>query len=96
MILKSQTDDDNDGFLSYGILNAGAEINFLYIEKERNSQIISNQSISTYGKLYRYPTLKSRESGYQFMPRLAKQVGAKQMIVPCVYRGNICFARVDF
>lgn len=96
VILKSQTDDDNDGFLSYGILNAGAEINFLYIEKERNSQIISNQSISTYGKLYRYPTLKSRESGYQFMPRLAKQVGAKQMIVPCVYRGNICFARVDF
>lgn len=96
VILKKQTDDDNDNFLSYGLMNAGAEINFLFIEKERNSQIISNQSISTYGKLYRYPTLKSRESGYQFMPRLSKQVGAKQMIIPCVYRGNLCFAKVDF
>ncbi len=96
VILKKQNDDDNDNFLSYGILNTGAELNFLFIEKERNAQIISSQSVSTYGKLYRYPTLKSRESGYQFMPRMAKQVGAKQMIVPCVYRGNICFAKVDF
>ncbi len=96
VILKKQTDDDDDSFLSYGTMNVGGEINFLFIEKERNTQIISNQSISTYGKLYRYPTLKTRERGYQFMPRLAKQVGAKQMIMPCVYRGNICFAKVDF
>lgn len=96
VILKKQTDDDDDSFLSYGTMNVGGEINFLYIEKERNSQLISNQSISTYGKLYRYPTLKTRERGYKFMPRLAKQVGAKQMIMPCVYRGNLCFAKVDF
>lgn len=96
VILKKQMDDDDDSFLSYGTMNAGGEINFLYIEKERNTQIISNQSISTYGKLYRYPTLKTRERGYQFMPRLSKQVGAKQMIIPCVYRGNLCFAKVDF
>ena len=96
VILKSQMDIDDDSYLSYATMNAGAEINFLFIEKERNNQIISNHSISTYGKLYRYPTLKSRESGYQFMPRLAKQVGARQMIMPCVYRGSICFARVDF
>jgi hypothetical protein len=96
VILKKQMDDDDDSFLSYGTMNAGGEINFLYIEKERNTQIISNQSISTYGKLYRYPTLKTRERGYQFMPRLSKQVGAKQMIIPCVYRGNLCFAKVEF
>ena len=96
VILKKQTDDDDDSFLSFGTMNVGGEINFLYIEKERNTQTISNQSISTYGKLYRYPTLKTRERGYQFMPRLAKQVGARQMIVPCVYRGNLCFAKVDF
>lgn len=96
VILKSQTDDDDDSFISFGTMNAGTEIHFLYIEKEKNSQIISNQSISTYGKLYRYPTLKTREKGYQFMPRLSKQVGQKQMIIPCVYRGNICFAKVDF
>ena len=96
VILKNQTDDDNDNFLSFGTMNAGAEIHFLFIEKEKNSQIISNHSISPSGKLFRYPTLKSREAGYQFMPRLAKQVGARQVIMPCVYRGNICFAKIDF
>ena len=96
VLLKKQVDDDNDSFLSYGTLNAGGEIHFLFIEKERNSQIISNHSISPAGKLYRYPTLKSREAGYQFMPRLSKQVGARQVIMPCVYRGNICFAKIEF
>jgi hypothetical protein len=96
VLLKRQTDDDNDNYLSFGTMNVGAEINFLFIEKEKNSQIISNHSISPYGKLFRYPTLKSREAGYQFMPRLSKQVGPRQVIVPCVYRGNICFAKIDF
>jgi hypothetical protein len=71
VLLKKQSDDDNDNYLSFGTMNVGAEINFLFIEKEKNSQIISNHSISPYGKLFRYPTLKSREAGYQFMPRLS-------------------------
>ncbi|RYF91569.1 MAG: hypothetical protein EOO03_01030 [Chitinophagaceae bacterium] len=96
VILKKQTNNEDDSFLSFGTMITGGEINFLYIEKEKNTQIISNQSISTYGKLYRYPTLKSRERGYQFMPRLSKQVGAKEVIMPCVYRGNMCFAKIDF
>ncbi|RYD77317.1 MAG: hypothetical protein EOP53_13185 [Sphingobacteriales bacterium] len=96
VILKSQSDDDDDSFISFGTMNTGAEINFLYIEKEKNSQIISNQSISPYGNLFRYPTIKSREAGYEFMPRLSKQIGARQVMMPCVYRGNICFARIDF
>lgn len=96
VVMKKQTDDDSDSFLSFGTMNVGTEIHFLFIEKERNAQIISNHSISPYGKIYRYPTLKSRERGYQFMPRLSKQVAARQVVMPCVYRGNLCFAKVDF
>ena len=96
VILKSQADDDDDSFLSFGTMNTGSEINFLYIEKEKNSQIISSQSISPYGNLFRYPTIKSREAGYEFMPRLSKQIGARQVMMPCVYRGNIGFAKIDF
>ena len=96
VILKKQSDDDDDSYLSYGTMNVGSEVNFLYIEKEKNAQIISNQSISTYGKLYRYPTLKSREAGYMFMPRLSKQVGLKEIIMPAVYRGNVSFAKIEF
>lgn len=96
VILKEQSDTDDDSFLSFGTMNAGAEIHFFFIERDKNSQIISNHSISPNGTSFRYPTLKSREAGYQFMPRLAKQVGARQVIMPCVFRGKICFAKIDF
>ncbi|MDB5201800.1 MAG: hypothetical protein JWQ27_1209 [Ferruginibacter sp.] len=96
IINKKQSDYDTDNFLSYATMNSGAEIHFLFIEKERNSQIISDQSINPLGALTRYPTLKSREAGYQFMPKLGKQVGVRTMIIPCIYRGYIAFAKVDF
>ena len=96
VILKAQTETDDDSYLSFGTMNAGGEIHFLFINKEKNTQIISNQSISPYGKLFRYPTIKSREAGYEFMPRLSKQIGARSVMMPCVYRGNIGFAKIDF
>ena len=96
VILKKQSEVDDDSYLSFGTFNAGGEIHFLFIELEKNSQIISNHSISPYGNTFRYPTLKSREAGYQFMPRLAKQVGARSVMMPCVKNNRICFARIDF
>ena len=95
IIPKSQSDDENDNFLSFSIMNVGAEIHFLYNESGKR-QIISNQSILPNGELKRYPTLKSREAGYEFMPRHAKQVGYREVIIPCIYRANIAFAKVNF
>jgi hypothetical protein len=77
-------------------MNAGAEIHFLFNELERRNQLIADQSIDASGSLKRNPTLKSLDKGYEFMPKFAKQVSAKQMIVPCIYRNYICFAKVDY
>ncbi|MDB5223789.1 MAG: hypothetical protein JWN83_2456 [Chitinophagaceae bacterium] len=96
VIHKEQYDDGDDNFLSYQIMNAGGELHFLFNELERRNQLIADQSIEPDGKLTRNPTLKSLDKGYQFMPRFAKQVSAKQIIVPCVYRNYICFAKIDY
>jgi hypothetical protein len=96
IVHKKQYDEDTGNFVSYATLNSGAEIHFLFIEQERNSQVISNHSISASGKVQRYATIKTRETGYQFMPRLGKQVGIRQIIIPCIYRGAIAFAKIDF
>ena len=96
VIHKEQYDDGDDNFLSYQIMNAGGELHFLFNELERRNQLISDQSIAADGKLTRNPTLKSLDKGYQFMPRFAKQVSAKQIIVPCMYRNYICFAKIDY
>ncbi len=93
---KNQFDDETDNFLSYQIMNAGGEIHFLFNELERRNQLISDQSITGDGILKRNPTLKSLDKGYQFMPRFAKQVSAKQVIVPCILRNYVCFAKIDY
>jgi hypothetical protein len=95
VIHKDQFDDDNDNYLSFGTLISGGEIYFLFNNDKNKNQIISNQSITANGELKRNTTLKSFEKGYQFMPKLSKQIGTKQIIIPCTYRGYICFAKVD-
>jgi len=93
---KSQFDDETDNFLSYQIMNAGGELHFLFNELERRNQLISDQSIMPDGILKRNPTLRSLDKGYQFMPRFAKQVSSKQIIVPCILRNYVCFAKIDY
>jgi hypothetical protein len=92
---KSQFDDDEENFLSFSTMTSGSEIHFLFNE-DRKFQIMSDQGISADGTINRYPTLKIEQKGYEFMPSLSKQVGASQIIVPCAYRNNICFAKIDF
>ena len=77
------------------IMTSRGEIHFLFNSDKKN-QIISDQSITPDGTVKRNPTLKSEQRGYEFMPALSKQVGANQIIIPCAYRNNICFAKVDF
>ena len=92
---KSQFDDDEENFLSFSTMTTGGEIHFLF-NQDKKFQIVSDQSIAADGTVKRYPTLKSEQKGYEFMPSLSKQTGANQIIIPCVYHNNICFAKVDF
>ena len=96
VIHKSQYDDNTDDFIGYIAMNAGTEVHFLYNETVRKNVLLSDQSITPDGQLNHTPTLRNLDRGYEFMPRLGKQVGAKQMIIPCAYRNYICFAKVDF
>jgi hypothetical protein len=95
LIRKKQMDVDNDNFLSFSTFNSAGEIKFFFIERERTRQVISNQGLFPDGEIRRYATLKSPESRYDFMPRLAKQIGSAQMIIPFVYLGKIGFAKIE-
>ncbi len=95
VIHKDQFADDDDNFLSFSAMNSGDEIHFLYNLTTKN-QVIADESVSADGTLKRNATLRSQERGYEFMAQLGKQVGARQLIIPCTYRGYICFAKVVF
>jgi hypothetical protein len=96
VIGKSQYDDESDDLLSFEVMNTGGEVHFLYNQQERRSNLLSDYSVSPSGQVTRNPTLKNLDKGYEFMPKFGKQVSARQMIVPCLYRNYICFAKIDY
>ena len=96
IIHKEQSSDYTDNFLSYTTFNTGADIHFIFNNADKRNQLLIDNVITPEGVLVRNPSLKSYEKGYEFMIRLAKQTGARQIIVPCSYRQQICFAKIEF
>lgn len=96
VVHKSQYDDNSDNLLGYAMINTGENLHFLFNVEERRNRILTDQYINPEGQIGRNATLKNLDKGYEFMPRHAKQVGAKQIIVPCMYRNYVCFAKIDF
>ncbi len=96
IIHKQQTDDNDDSYLSFNIFNTGGELHFLFNDISRRERLLSDNIVTPDGIARRNPTLRTYEKGYEMMPRYAKQTGARQVVVPATYRGQICFAKIDF
>ena len=96
VISKNQFDDESDNMISYQIVNTGGELHFLFNQFEKRTLLLNDQTIAPNGKVTRNPTLKNLDKGYEFMPRLGKQVSSRQVIIPCLYRSYLCFAKIDF
>lgn len=96
VIRKTQYDDNTDNYIGYGLLNSGDQIRFLFNIQEKRNNVLTDQALSPQGQIDRNPTIKNLERGYDFMPRHAKQTGARQAIIPCMYRGFTCFAKIDY
>ena len=96
VIGKSQFNDEADDQISYQVMNTGGELHFLFNQQERRNNLLTDFSIAPDGTITRNPTLKNLERGYEFMPKYGKQVSSRQMIIPCLYRNYICFAKVDY
>ncbi len=94
IINKKQSDVETDNFLSFATINMGSEIHYLFVDK--NKQVINDFALQPDGEIKRYATIKSGEKGYTFMPRLLKQVSSRQVIVPCLFRNFVGFAKIDF
>lgn len=96
VIGKTQFNDESDDQISYQLMNTGDQLHFLFNQQERRNNLLSDFSITPEGKMTRNPTLKNLDKGYEFMPMYGKQISSKQMIIPCMYRNYICFAKLDY
>ena len=96
VLAKSQYDDDGNSLISHKMVNTGGALHFLYNQYERRTVLLADQSISPGGKLTRYPTLRNLDKGYEFMARFGKQISGTQIVIPCLFRNYLCFAKIDF
>jgi hypothetical protein len=96
VISKEQYDDDSDDLISYQIMNTGGQLHFMFNVEEKKGNLLNDYVLTGTGKVNHNPTLKNLDRGFDFMAKYGKQVSSFQMIIPCLYRNNICFAKIDF
>ena len=96
IINKEQYADDTDNFLSFNTFVSESAIHFLFNVIEKKEKLLTATTVSADGSIKRNPTLRSIDRGYEFMPKLSKQIGARQIVIPCTFRNQICFAKIDF
>lgn len=96
VIHKEQYDDESEDRISYQTVNTGGQIHYVFNIDEKRALLLNDFTLSPDGQVVRNPTLKNLDKGYEFMPKYGKQVSSYQLIVPCFYRNNICFAKVEF
>ncbi len=95
-IPKTQYDDDNDGLISHQMMITGGELQLFYNLYERRTLLLHNESIAPDGKVSRHPTLKNLDREIEFMPRFGKQVSARALVLPCMNRNNLTFAKIEY
>jgi hypothetical protein len=96
VIAKGQYDDNTDDLISYQLMNTGGQLHFLFNMEERRVNLLNDYTVAPGGDINRNPTLKNLDKGFEFMAKYGKQVSAHQMIIPCLYRNSICFAKIEF
>ncbi|MFI5128405.1 MAG: hypothetical protein ACHQFX_00375 [Chitinophagales bacterium] len=96
VITKEQFDDQSDDLISYKVMNTGEQVHVLFNILEKRVQLLNDFSIYPDGRVNHNPTFRNLDKGYEFMIKYAKQVSARQIIVPCLYRNFICFAKIDY
>jgi hypothetical protein len=93
---KRQYDDDHDAMVSYPIANPGDALRLIYNDYEKRDIVLTYQSIDARGQVTRPPTMKNLDKGVSFLPKYSKQVSSRVMIIPCLYRNYLCFAKLEF
>jgi hypothetical protein len=96
VVHKEQFDDQSDERISYQTMNTGGQIHYLFNVDEKRALLLNDYTLSPEGEINHNPTLKNLDRGFEFLPKFGKQVSSYQLIMPCFYRNNICFAKIEF
>ncbi|MBS1781348.1 MAG: hypothetical protein JST70_18620 [Bacteroidetes bacterium] len=95
-VRKEQYSQEDGGlFSSYALVNTGGALGFMYNDFNSIHSRIQLAGVADDGHVDVH-TLQSHSDDADWLPRSAKQVGSREIIVPCLRKRQICFAKVVF
>jgi hypothetical protein len=96
-IRKNQYSLEDGGiFSSFGLLNTGGALGFLYNDFNSLRSSVQLASLEGTGDVKMQPLRKMQDDDADWLPRSGKQTGAREFVVPCMRRRQICFAKIVF
>ena len=96
VIPKNQYGNGTYNFIGYSTYQTPDEVNFLFNEASKKSTSMQSLKVNASGEIALNPTLKKLDRSYAFMPRFAKQVSSNEVLIPCLYKNNLSFAKIEF
>lgn len=96
-IRKIQYSQEDGGlFSSYALINTGGALGFLFNDFNTSRSKMQLASLDAAGKISVSSLTGSSNEDPDWLPKSGKQVSAREFVVPCLKRNQICFAKVVF
>lgn len=93
---EQYSQEDGGAFGSYALLNSGGSLAFLFNDFNSTRSRIQLATVDPVGKTDVSSFTPIGNNSPDWLPRAGKQVASRVLIVPCLLKKQICFARVDF
>lgn len=93
---EQYSQEDNGAFGSYALLNSGGSLAFLFNDFNTTRSKIQLVTIDPAGKTEISSFTPMGNNSPDWMPRGGKQVSSRSLVIPCLSKKQICFARVEF
>ncbi len=96
-IPKNQFSQEDEGvFSSYALLNTGGTLAFLFNDFNSRHSRIQLATVTANGQSEINSLMTDLNDYSDWLPRYAKQVAGRVLIVPCFKKKQICYAKVTF
>jgi len=93
---KKQSDENVDQFIGYGTLEQEEGTTFVYHQKQKGIHQLIINTLNKQGQLVKGNSILLNEKNYEWMPKMLKQVGEQEAILPYQFKNRIGFAKIKF
>jgi hypothetical protein len=96
-VRKDQYSQEDGGlFSSFALLNTGGALGFLFNDYHASRSRIQLASVDGEGKISMRSLAAGSQDDPDWLPRAGKQVAAREMVIPCLRKRQLCFAKIIF